>query len=140
MGPDGMSDKSQRMRRLERILRVQAQKRLLEEWRIAHLGREREGLDAEDEATLMSLGGMSDLHALFIENKVRVLRRNEVRRAQNLAKERVARERLLVARRTEKGTERLHDEAKVAQQRQERDAALQADIEATLSRWDASFE
>ena len=135
-----MSDASDRVKRLNRILKVQAQKRLLEEWRISQLREQRGALVKSDEDILASLGVESDLHGLFIGAKVNNLRRNEAERQKLASEEIVAEERLRQLRRVEKNIEKSRDKTgRVASAEAEADQR-DASIEAFLARAASSFE
>ncbi|MCQ0988169.1 hypothetical protein [Jiella marina] len=128
------------MKRLERILKVQAQKRLLEEWRIGQLREQRVALDKSDGELLSSLGAENALHGLFISAKVSNLRRNDAERKTLTHQEAEAEERLRAVRRVEKSIEKTRDrtrrQADSEAEAGERDAA----IDAFLARTASSFE
>ncbi|MEF2550831.1 hypothetical protein VQ042_05540 [Aurantimonas sp. A2-1-M11] len=135
-----MSDERSRVRRLDRILKVQGQKRLLEEWRLSNLRQERDDIDKDDVALLDSLGTESQLHGLFIEAKVRNLRRNEVKRSANLKDQSATAQRITSTRRAEKGVAKVRDDARRARDADEEARSLDASVEGHLARRHPSFE
>ncbi|MCD1641452.1 hypothetical protein [Aurantimonas coralicida] len=135
-----MSDDRSRVRRLDRILKVQGQKRLLEEWRLSNLRQERETIDKDDVALLDSLGTESQLHGLFIEAKVRNLRRNEGKRSANLADQSATEQRITTTRRAEKGVEKVRDDARRNRDADEETRSLESSVEGHLARRHPSFE
>ncbi|EAU41516.1 flagellar biosynthesis protein R [Fulvimarina pelagi HTCC2506] len=129
-----MSDARRKQRRLERVLKVQAQKRQIEEWSVSHLRQKRAEIDQADRAILESLDPTSDLHGLFIDAKVRSLRRNDVTRRENEADLREGEGRLSEARRREKGVERRYKQAGQEAASEEGAEALEGHIESFLAR------
>ena len=130
-----MSETTDRVKRLNRILKVQAQKRLLEEWRIGQLREKSVALERADTEILGSLGVENALHGLFIGAKVANLRRNEVERQKLAGEEVVAQERLRQVRRVEKSLEKERDKSgRVADAEAEADQR-DASIDAFLARW-----
>ncbi|MAU96869.1 MAG: hypothetical protein CMP81_13430 [Fulvimarina sp.] len=130
-----MSETTDRVKRLNRILKVQAQKRLLEEWRIGQLREKSVALERADAEILGSLGVENALHGLFIGAKVANLRRNEVERQKLAGEEVVAQERLRQVRRVEKSLEKERDKSgRVANAEAEADQR-DASIDAFLARW-----
>ncbi|MBP0616653.1 hypothetical protein [Jiella mangrovi] len=132
-----MSETSERVKRLNRMLKVQAQKRLLEEWRIGQLREKRTELEKSDAEILASLGADSALHGLFIGAKVNNLRRNEALRRKLADEEKEAEERLLGVRRVEKSIEKVRDRTgRIADAEAEaiqRDASIDAFLARTTS-------
>ncbi|MEX6504994.1 hypothetical protein [Jiella sp. M17.18] len=135
-----MSDKSERVRRLNRILKVQAQKRLLEEWRIGQMREERDALDRSDAELIASLGETSKLQGLFMDTKVRTLRRNDLERRAIHERKVAAEDRLLAVRRVEKGVEKVRDKAKLTAKAEGEAKDLDSSIESFLARNGSSFE
>ena len=135
-----MSETSDRVRRLNRILKVQAQKRLLEEWRLSHLREERAELDRTDAELLASLGTGSSLHGLFIDVKVRTLRRNEVERRALEQRKAAVEERLRSVRRVEKGVEKQRNQARRTADAETEAKERDASIDSFLARTRSSFE
>ncbi|TFF21692.1 hypothetical protein E3C22_13450 [Jiella endophytica] len=135
-----MSETADRVKRLNRILKVQAQKRLLEEWRIGQLREQRLALEKSDADILASLGVDNALHGLFVGAKVSNLRRNEVERQRLSDAESEAEERLRQVRRVEKSIEKERSKtgriADAEAEADERDASIDAFLARTVS----SFE
>ncbi|MBO0661234.1 hypothetical protein LQ948_01495 [Jiella sp. MQZ9-1] len=135
-----MSDAADRVKRLNRILKVQAQKRLLEEWRIGQLREQRAALEKSDAEILASLDIGNALHGLFLGAKVNNLRRNETERQKAVAEESAVEARLRDVRRVEKSIEKVRDrtkrEAGAEAEAEQRDAS----IDAFLARTASSFE
>jgi hypothetical protein len=135
-----MNEDRSRVRRLDRILKVQGQKRLLEEWRLSNLRKERDTIDKDDVALLDSLGTDSQLHGLFIEAKVRTLRRNEVKRSANLQDQSATADRITATRRAEKGVEKIRDDARRTRDADDEALSLESSIASHLARRHPSFE
>ncbi|MCB8838125.1 hypothetical protein [Aurantimonas sp. VKM B-3413] len=135
-----MSNKNDRVHRLNRILKVQAQKRLLEEWRLNHLREERAELDRTDAELLASLGTGSQLHGLFIDVKVRTLRRNDVERRAIEQRKAAVEERIRSVRRVEKGVEKRRDQARRTADAETEAKERDASIDSFLARTGSSFE
>ncbi len=131
---------AERLTRLDRILKVQGQKRLLEEWRLAHLRENHAAIERDDVSLLESLDVTSQLHGLFIETKVKGLRRNEVQRRANLMEQDVAHGAIAEARRAEKGIERLRDDARRDDDAEAEAKGLEASLDGFLARRAPSFE
>ena len=136
-----MSDGAKRVARLQRILKVQAQKRLLEEWRLAHLRQERAALDAADAEMLASMG--TDSRAS------RPVRRGEGRRAcaattscgAPICSSRTSPSTALKeARKAEKGIEKIRDEALREEEVEIEARDLEARVEGFLAGRRSSFE
>lgn len=123
-----MSGQATRPHRLKRLLRVQKQKRELEEWRLAALGRERSDIDRKEVEIVESLGAESILQGLFLDQKVRSLRRNDVDKVRNGKAQDAATVRLRTARQREKHVERALDDASLA----EGNAAARSELEEVL--------
>ena len=140
LGTERMSENGERLRRMGRLLKVQAQKRLLEEWRLSHLKEARARIDRDDVDLLESLGTASALHGLFIESKVKTLRRNDLERRENLKDQTIVEGRIVAARRSEKGIERLRDEARLGDEAAEVAQSLEASLDGFLSRGRTSLE
>ncbi|WAP67524.1 hypothetical protein [Jiella pelagia] len=132
-----MSEASDRVKRLNRVLKVQAQKRILEEWRIGQLREQRIGLEKSDADILASLGVENALHGLFIGAKVSNLRRNEAERTKLAEAENQAEERLRNVRRVEKSLEKVRNstgrEADAEAEAKQRDASIDAFLARTTS-------
>ncbi|SJZ82222.1 hypothetical protein [Consotaella salsifontis] len=135
-----MSDSEKRVKRLERLMRVQTKKREIEEWRLAHLKRERSELDQKETDIIASLGVDTELHGLFLDSKVRTLRRNDRAKAKNSADQVLSAQRLEQERRREKQAERFREEAERVADARADQKELQSVLENLLSRADASFE
>ena len=131
---------TERLKRLDRILKVQGQKRLLEEWRLAHLKENHAAIERDDISLLESLDVNSQLHGLFTETKVKGLRRNDVKRRANVMEQDVAQGAIVEARRAEKGIERLRDEARRGGDVEEEAKGLEASLDGYLARRAPSFE
>ena len=131
---------AERLTRLDRILKVQGQKRLLEEWRLAHLRENHAAIERDDVSLLESLDVTSQLHGLFIETKVKGLRRNEVQRRANLMEQDVAHGAIAEARRAEKGIVRLRDDARRDDDAEAEAKGLEASLDGFLARRAPSFE
>ncbi|ORE97984.1 hypothetical protein [Aurantimonas sp. 22II-16-19i] len=130
-----MSETTDRVKRLNRILKVQAQKRLLEEWRIGQLREKSVALERADAEILGSLGVENALHGLFIGAKVANLRRNEVERQKLAGEEVVAQERLRQVRRVEKSLEKERDKSGRRADSEAEADQRDASIDAFLARW-----
>ena len=130
----------ERLTRLDRILKVQGQKRLLEEWRLQHLKETHAEIARDDVSLLESLDVTSQLHGLFIDVKVKGLRRNDVRRRANLKQQDVAQGAIVEARRAEKGIERLRDEARRDGDARAETKGLEESLDGFLARRAPSFE
>lgn len=130
-----MSETTDRVKRLNRILKVQAQKRLLEEWRIGQLREKSVALERADAEILGSLGVDNALHGLFIGAKVANLRRNEVERQKLAGEEVVAQERLRQVRRVEKSLEKERDKSGRRADSEAEADQRNASIDAFLARW-----
>ncbi|NDW04869.1 hypothetical protein [Jiella pacifica] len=132
-----MSETSDRVKRLNRILKVQAQKRLLEEWRLGQLREQRLNLEKSDAEILASLGVDNALHGLFVGAKVRNLRRNEAERTKLTEAESMAEERLRQVRRVEKSLEKVRNRtgrlADAEAEAIQRDASIDAFLARTTS-------
>ncbi len=132
-----MSGTADRVKRLNRILKVQAQKRLLEEWRIGQLRDQRLDLEKSDADILASLGVDNALHGLFVGAKVNNLRRNEAQRTRLAEAESQAEERLRQVRRVEKSLEKARNrtgrEADAEAEAKQRDASIDAFLARTTS-------
>ncbi|MBO0903593.1 hypothetical protein [Jiella sonneratiae] len=132
-----MSDSADRVKRLDRILKVQAQKRLMQEWRIGQLREQRVALEKSDADILASLGVDNALHGLFIGAKVNNLRRNEAERKKLAAEEADVEARLREVRRVEKGIEKVRDRdgriAEAEAEASQRDASIDAFLARTTS-------
>lgn len=131
---------AERLTRLDRILKVQGQKRLLEEWRLAHLKESHAAIERDDVSLLESLDASSQLHGLFIETKVKGLRRNDMKRRANLMEQNAARNAITDARRAEKGIERLRDDARRDDESEAEAKSLEASLDGFLARRAPSFE
>ena len=129
-----MSGAADRVKRLDRILKVQAQKRLIEEWRMGQLQDQRVALEKSDADILGSLGVESALHGLFIGAKVNNLRRNEVERQKLAAEEISVKERLRQVRRVEKSIEKERDKTGRLADEEAEDEERDASIESFLAR------
>ncbi|MER0238831.1 hypothetical protein [Fulvimarina sp. MAC8] len=127
-------DSRKKEKRLERVLKVQIQKRQIEEWALAQLKQKRFEIDQVDQAILESLDPKSDLHGLFVEAKVKSLRRNDVVRRENEANLKEGETRLAEARRREKGVERKVKRAGRDAAAEEDAAELDGHIESFLAR------
>ena len=79
-----MNDADKRAKRMERVLKVQVQKRQIEEWTLTHLKQKHAEIDQADREILQSLDPSSELHGLFVDAKVKSLRRNDLARRDNL--------------------------------------------------------
>ncbi|MCE7026457.1 hypothetical protein [Jiella avicenniae] len=132
-----MSETADRVKRLNRILKVQAQKRLLEEWRIGQLREQRSALEKSDADILASLGVDNALHGLFVGAKVSNLRRNEAERTKLTEAESQAEERLRQVRRVEKSIEKARNRtgrlADAEDEAKQRDASIDAFLARTTS-------
>ncbi|WAJ29986.1 hypothetical protein [Antarcticirhabdus aurantiaca] len=117
-------------KRLARLLKVQNQKRSVEEWRLAHLKDEHARIDAQDVAIIDALNHEGALHGLFLEGKVNALKRNDVERKKNVAEQTRVEQLLVEARRLEKGVEKARDKAKLA----ERESHAKRDLDETVDR------
>ncbi|WP_102958768.1 hypothetical protein [Mangrovicella endophytica] len=106
-----MSVDPTRSKRLKRLLKVQQQKRTLQEWRLATLQRERSDLDQQEVEIVESLGEQSILQGLFLDTKVRALRRNTQDKTRNAEAQHTTSKRLEAERRREKQVERAKAEA-----------------------------
>ncbi|HEY9058309.1 MAG TPA: hypothetical protein VIN77_14255 [Aurantimonas sp.] len=135
-----MSENRSKLHRLERLMKVQGQKRLLEEWRLGHLRKERDEIDRSDTELLASLGTDSQLHGLFVEAKVRNLRRNDAARRTNLAHQSETEKKIQSARRSEKGVEKIRDEARRSTVVEDEARELQVGVDGFLARKRTSFE
>jgi hypothetical protein len=135
-----MSEEHERLRRLDRILKVQRQKRLLEEWRLVHLREAGAAIERTTTELVASLGTESALHGLFVESKVNGLRRNEVARRSNAELQEAAEARLRAARRSETGVERVRGETAQKTAAEDEKHALQAALDGHLARKRTSFE
>ncbi|MCK5932555.1 MAG: hypothetical protein KAG89_10345 [Fulvimarina manganoxydans] len=107
-----MNDADKRAKRMERVLKVQVQKRQIEEWTLTHLKQKHAEIDQADREILQSLDPSSELHGLFVDAKVKSLRRNDLARRDNLKAQAETEGRLREARRGEKGVEKRRDEAR----------------------------
>ena len=130
----------ERLTRLDRILKVQGQKRLLEEWRLAHLKEGHAAIERDDVSLIESLDVSSQLHGLFTEAKVKSLRRNDVKRRANVLEQDVAQGAIVEARRAEKGIERLRDDARREGDAEDEAEGLEASLDGYLARRAPSFE
>lgn len=132
-----MSETADRVKRLNRILKVQAQKRLLEEWRLGQLREQRLNLEKSDADILASLGVDNALHGLFVGAKVSNLRRNEAERVKLNEAETQAEERLRQVRRVEKSLEKVRTRtgrlADAEAEAKQRDASIDAFLARTTS-------
>lgn len=135
-----MSMEGERAERLARLLKVQAHKRRLEEWRLADLQREALALAASSAEILTSLGDQSLLHGLFLDSKVSALKRNEVSAAANRAGQESTGHRLREAQGVEKRIERASSDAGNASARVAERAGLAAVLDEYLTAANASFE
>ena len=135
-----MSQEHERLRRLDRILKVQRQKRMLEEWRLVHLREERAAIDRSTAELIASLGTESALHGLFIGAQVNGLRRNDVARQSNDHLQAAAEVRIRAARRSEKGVEKVRGESAQLSAAEDEASDLRATIEGHLGRARTSFE
>lgn len=135
-----MSQEHERLRRLDRILKVQRQKRMLEEWRLVHLREERAAIDRTTAELIASLGTESALHGLFVGAKVNGLRRNDVARRSNADLQAAAETRIRSARRSEKGVEKVRGQAAQQTAAEDEASALRSTIEGYLARGRTSFE
>lgn len=135
-----MSDENDRAERLARLLVVQAQKRRLEEWRLAELQREALALAASSAAILKSLGDESLLHGLFLDAKASALKRNEVTASANRASQAKTELRLREAQGIEKRLERASSDADGDNARVAERTGLAAVLEDYLTAVNASFE
>jgi hypothetical protein len=135
-----MSQEQERLRRLDRILKVQRQKRLLEEWRLVHLREERAAIDRTTAELIASLGTESALHGLFVGAKVNGLRRNDVARRSNADLQAAAETRIRAARRSEKSVEKVRGQAAQLTAQEDEASALRSTIEGHLARSRTSFE
>lgn len=140
MGADRMSDNQPKLRRLERLLKVQGQKRLLEEWRLGNLRQQRDEIDRSDTELLASLGTESQFHGLFVDAKVRNLRRNDIARRANSERQIEVETKIQLARRSEKGVEKIRDETRRATVVENEARGLEAGIEGFIARKRTSFE
>jgi len=140
VGTDRMSENRSKLHRLERLMKVQGQKRLLEEWRLGHLRKECGEIDRSDSELLGSLGTTSQLHGLFIEAKVRNLRRNEAARRVNLERQTETEKKIQSTRRSEKGVEKLRDETRRSTVVEDEAKELEVGIDGFLARKRTSFE
>ncbi|MDY8107742.1 hypothetical protein U0C82_01090 [Fulvimarina sp. 2208YS6-2-32] len=129
-----MNDAKSRKKRLERILKVQGQKRQIEEWALTQLKRKRAEIDRSDSEILQSLAPSSELHGLFIGAKVNSLRRNDAARRENEAERAKGEVRLAEARRQEKGVERRLTQAGKDAAAQDEAIALDGHVESFLAR------
>jgi hypothetical protein len=125
-----MSAREGQAKRLARLLRVQNQKRSVEEWRLAHLKDEHSRIDAQDVAIIDALNHEGALHGLFLDAKVSALKRNDVERKKNEAEQVRVEQRLVEARRLEKGVEKARDRAR----RAEREIGDKRDLDETVDR------
>lgn len=135
-----MSDEHERLRRLDRILKVQRQKRLLEEWRLVHLREAGAALERTTKELIASLGVESAMHGLFVGAKVNGLRRTEVARQSNVEMQAAAEARIRSARRSETGVERVRGETAQKTAAEDEASALQSTLEGYLVRKRTSFE
>ena len=127
-------DSRKKEKRLERVLKVQMQKRQIEEWALAQFKQKRVEIDEADRAILQSLDPNSSLHGLFIEAKVKSLRRNDLARRENDANLQEGEHRLAEARRREKGVERRVKQAGRDAAAEEGASELEGHIESFLAR------
>ncbi|MEN3792699.1 hypothetical protein [Fulvimarina sp. MAC3] len=127
------ADSRKKQKRLERVLRVQVQKRQIEEWALAQFKQKRVEIDQVDQAILESLDPTSELHGLFIEAKVKSLRRNDLVRRENEENLKAGEVRLAEARRREKGVERKAKRAGRDAAVEEGAAELEGHIESFLA-------
>ena len=81
-----MNDADKRAKRMERVLKVQVQKRQIEEWTLTHLKQKHAEIDQADREILQSLDPSSELHGLFVDAKVKSLRRNDLARRRDEAR------------------------------------------------------
>ncbi|MCQ8780941.1 hypothetical protein [Mangrovibrevibacter kandeliae] len=135
-----MTHDPKRLGRLERLLKVQQQKRALQEWRLAHLRQEGAELQTREEAIIASLGDQSGLQGLFLDAKVKSLKRNDVEKQRNRVAQTDASNRLDAERRKEKQVERARHDAARSQDAHGSRVSLESALESYLQTTDASFE
>ncbi|RFC62638.1 hypothetical protein DYI37_15505 [Fulvimarina endophytica] len=129
-----MSDAARKKKRLERVLKVQAQKRQIEEWALAQLKQKHDEIDRSDREILDSLDPEHRLHGLFVEAKVKSLRRNDVERRRNEEEQKLGEARLAEVRLQEKGIERRMKAASREAASDVEAAALESHVESFLAR------
>ncbi len=135
-----MNGNGKRSKRLDRILKVQREKRLIEEWRLSQLQQKRAEIDREDATLLESLGTDSKLHGFFIEARVKTLRRNDVVRRSNLDEQQKTQGVITGVRRAEKGVERLRETAQRHEGAQAESKTLEGSVDGYLARRLPSFD
>lgn len=135
-----MTPDQKRSKRLGRLHKVQTQMRQLEEWRLTHLRKEHAELERKDEEILRSLDLGSSLHGLFLEAKVKTLRRNDAEKKRNGIEQAKAADRIREVRRVEKGVERAMEEAWRSEWAEFERSSLSDALESLASRPPASFE
>lgn len=132
-----MTDVRARQRTLARIHAVQAQKRRLEEWKLADFARRARAVEEAQAQTIAAMNAGSPLHGLFVEQTAR--------RLESLARQRrslegaIARQGEAVraeARREKAAAALLADADRKAEEERRRIADLEA-LEAFLARRDA---
>ena len=128
-----MNDADKRAKRMERVLKVQMQKRQIEEWTLTHLKQKHAEIDQADREILQSLDPSSELHGLFVDAKVKSLRRNDLAR-DNLKAQDETEGRLREARRGEKGVEKRRDEARREAGSASEAKTLASNVDAFLAR------
>ena len=125
-----MNDADKRAKRMERVLKVQVQKRQIEEWTLTHLKQKHAEIDQADREILQSLDPSSELHGLFVDAKVKSLRRNDLARRDNLKAQDETEGRLREARRGEKRRDEARREAGSASEAK----TLASNVDAFLAR------
>jgi len=127
-----------RLKKVRRIVEVQAELHRLAEWRLAHLGRQEDELREQQEELVRSLNADSALHGLFVANMARSLRRlaaetERVAGAREAQRRRVHDEAMRL-KRTERVEKRLVRSEREAEEKRD----LQAFLEGLANKSDAS--